>query len=66
MKNQFFKIVLLAVLSFGIISFSAKNKMMTAKEYTEYQRKKAGKVTAIIEDGFLKELERKSEITNGS
>ena len=66
MKNQFFKIVLLVVLSFGIISFSAKNKMMTAKEYTEYQRKKAGKVTAIIEDGFLKELERKSEITNGS
>ena len=56
MKNQFFKIVLLVVLSFGIISFSAKNKMMTAKEYTEYQRKKAGKVTAIIEDGFLKEL----------
>ena len=66
MKNKFFKIVLLAVLSFGIISFSAKNKMMTAKEYTEYQRKRAGKVTAIIEDGFLKELERKSEITNGS
>ncbi|WP_315289645.1 hypothetical protein [Leptotrichia massiliensis] len=43
MKNQFFKIVLLAVLSFGIISFSAKNKMMTAKEYTEYQRKKLEK-----------------------